>query len=531
MFPIMLGALDLSEVEKAHRRVKSLLADQSQSRKDLQFILDYSLDVILVTDEAGLLQSWSKKATESFGYTHDQVIGKMHIDELFIGFLRHGNTGDTSEFQGTMERLDGSTFLVNVRTRTVKRRRNAVYVMYVLQDLSEQEKKKKKQAELDRQLDRAKKLESLGTLAGGIAHDFNNIMTGIFGNISFAKKALDPDHRAMEFLEKAESSISRATALSGQLLTFSKGGISTTEVINLRNALEESIDFDLSDGTVSYSIEQTEELSPVAGNKNQLQRIFANLITNAIQAMPQGGNLHFTLSNAVIHDDEIPPLAAGKYVKITVRDDGIGIKPKTLEKIFDPYFTTKEVGHGLGLTTVYSIVENHGGHIDVVSAIGKGTTFTIYLPASSSTILPETSHEEKALAREAFYGRTLLMDDEKIICEIASRMLVSLGFEVDTAANGEVAIELYRQSIANRNPYKLVILDLTIPEGIGGKDVAKAILDIDPKAIMIVSSGYADDQVMANYAEYGFRAAMAKPYTTDGLERTLITVFGTEGVE
>ncbi len=531
MFPIMLGALDLSEVENAHQRVRSLLADQSQSRKDLQFILENSLDVILVTDEAGLLQSWSKTAKESFGYTHDQVIGKMHIDELFIGFLPHSNTDEASEFQGTMERLDGSTFLVNVRTRTIKRRRNEVFAIYVLRDLSEQEKIIKKQAELDRQLDRAKKLESLGTLAGGIAHDFNNIMTGIYGNISFAKKALAPDHHVMEFLERAESSISRATALSGQLLTFSKGGIPTTDIVDLGNALEGAIDFDLSEGLVSYDIEKAEDLSPVAGNENQLQRIFSNLITNAIQAMPQGGNLYFSLLNTELSEDEIPPLASGRYVKIIVRDDGVGITPKALDNIFDPYFTTKEIGHGLGLTTVYSIIENHGGHIDVTSAVGKGTTFTIYLPASSPTNLPEVSLEEKTLAREAFYGRALLLDDEKMICEIASQMLTDLGFDVDTATNGESVLELYRLSVANRNPYRLVILDLTIPEDIGGKEVAKAILDIDHKAVLIVSSGYADDQVMSNYAEHGFKAAMTKPYTIDGLERTLTSVFSTEGIE
>lgn len=531
MFPIMLGALDLSEVENAHQRVRSLLADQSQSRKDLQFILDNSLDVILVTDEAGLLQSWSKTAKQSFGYTYDQVIGKMHIDELFIGFLPHSKTNEASEFQGTMERLDGSTFLVNVRTRTIKRRRNEIFAIYVLQDLSEQEKIIKKQAELDRQLDRAKKLESLGTLAGGIAHDFNNIMTGIFGNISFAKKNLDPDHRVMEFLERAQSSISRATALSEQLLTFSKGGIPTTDVVDIRKALEEAIDFDLSEGLVSYNIGQAGDLSPVAGNKNQLQRIFSNLITNAIQAMPQGGNLYFSLSNAEVSESEISPLAPGRYVKIIVKDDGVGIKPKALDNIFDPYFTTKEIGHGLGLTTVYSIVENHNGHIDVTSAVGKGTTFTIYLPASSRASLPEASVKDKTIARESFYGRALLLDDEKMICKIASQMLTDLGFEVDTATNGESALELYGLSIANKNPYKLVILDLTIPEGIGGKEVAKAILDIDHKAVLIVSSGYADDQVMSNYTEHGFRAAMAKPYTIDGLERTLTSVLGTEEVK
>ena len=520
MFPMMLAALNLSEIENANRKVRALLADRVQSEKDLQFILDYSLDVILVANEAGLLLSWSKKGEEKFGYGREQAIGKIHMDDLFLSASPNRIGEELTEFHAEMERIDGSSFPVKVRVQTVMHD-SRVYSIYVLQDLSKQQKMIEKQIELDRGLERAKKLESLGTLAGGIAHDFNNILMGVFGNISIAKEKLGTDHVAREFLDRAETSMTRATHLSGQLLTFAKGGAPITERIQLREVLEECVRFDLSGSNILPVIESSENLWLAEVDKGQVQQIFSNLTINAMQAMPSGGQLYFDIENIELGTVNDFALLAGKYVKVTVRDEGIGIEQKLLDQIFDPYFTTKQAGSGLGLTTTYSIVANHGGHIAVESVAGEGTTFTIYLPASDLAPSLHKGDAEKLQLSVAETVKVLVLDDEEMICDIASQMLGTMGFTVDAVATGEQAVEYYRQSMEKAEPYKLVILDLTIPGGIGGKEVAKQILALDETATVMVSSGYANDPVMANYTDYGLKGVLAKPYTFAELEKEL----------
>jgi signal transduction histidine kinase/CheY-like chemotaxis protein len=380
---------------------------------------------------------------------------------------------------------------------------------------------KRKRAE--EKLRALQKIKSVGTLAGGIAHDFNNILMGLFGNISIAKKELFKDHPAFKFLEKAENSMNRATRLTMQLLTFAKGGNPVKEDVSIGALVEETVRFDLSGSNVMPVFNQADDLWMAEVDKGQTQQVFSNLTINANQAMPDGGHLYITLENADISEDVAPNLKQGKYIKATVRDEGTGIDQKYLDQIFDPYFTTKQTGSGLGLATIYSIINKHGGYIAVDSKPGKGTTFTLYLPASESQQLPETKQPAAKRSTMEQTARILVMDDEKMVRKVVTAMLEKSGYSVETADDGKQAIEMYKQSMdaGQPLPFDVVIMDITIPGGMGGKEAIKKILAIDPKARAIVSSGYADDPVMANYAEYGFKGVVSKPYTISKLQEVL----------
>ncbi len=392
-------------------------------------------------------------------------------------------------------------------------------LMYgTLTDVDERKRREEQQQTLE-------KLNSIGTLAGGIAHDFNNIMAGVYGNISLAKLKLTPDQPGFKFLEAAEKSMGRATLLTNQLLTFAKGGEPVTESLSLGNLVEEVVHFNLSGSNVKPVITQAENLWLVKADLGQIQQVFANLTINAKQAMPDGGHLDITMENADVPQGKVSGLAAGKYIRIRVTDEGTGIDPEYLERIFDPYFTTKQTGSGLGLATTYSIINKHGGHISVESQLGQGTSFALYLPASELKDLPEKEAQIDPSAASQT-AKVLLMDDEEMIRSTVTSMLEELNYKVETASGGQQAIVLYQAALEAGRPFDLVILDLTIPGGMGGKAVAKNILKLDPAARLIVSSGYADDPVMANYPAYGFRGVVAKPYNLNKLSSALTAILG-----
>ena len=390
-----------------------------------------------------------------------------------------------------------------------------------MQDISAQAELRKQRAILDRQLRHADKLESLGVLAGGIAHDLNNILTGLFGNIFLAKEELPVGHSARNLLDSAQSSMTRATHLSGQLLTFARGGAPVREPVRLGPLLEDLVGFDLSGSNVRPVISQEDGLWAAHVDKGQIHQVFSNLTINARQSMPDGGQLRVILENADINDDAVPGLEPGRYVRILVKDEGTGIEEKYLDQIFDPFFSTKQSGRGLGLATTYSIVHKHAGQISVDSRLGEGTTFTLYLPAGDAPSLPATRPVPPHRRPPTHVGRVLVMDDDGMVRKIAMRMLRNVGFSADTVSDGEQAIQRYEEALKSSQPFDVVILDLTVPGGKGDKDAVKDILELDPEATVIVSSGYADDPVLANYAEYGFKGVVAKPYTMRQLEATL----------
>jgi signal transduction histidine kinase/ABC-type amino acid transport substrate-binding protein/CheY-like chemotaxis protein len=375
--------------------------------------------------------------------------------------------------------------------------------------------------QVEQELQKMQRLESIGTLAGGIAHDFNNILMGLFGNIAIAKETLIKDHPGFKPLEEAGKSMNRAIRLTRQLLTFAKGGEPVKENINLGSLIEDVARFDLTGSNVSVIFKKAQNLWIAEGDKGQLQQVFSNLIINANQSMPDGGHLYITLKNMDIPKDAVPNIKQGEYIKSTVQDEGTGINKKHLDRIFDPYFTTKQTGSGLGLATVYSIIKRHGGGISVDSQLGRGTTFTLYFRASKLSTIPEPARQLQEHRHHKQAASILVMDDEEMVREVTTQMLKKMGFTVETASDGKQAIEMYKQAMDAGNAFEALIMDLTIPGGMGGKEAIKHILKIDPEAIAIVSSGYADDPVMANYTQYGFKGIAAKPYTMDHLQEVV----------
>jgi PAS domain S-box-containing protein len=357
------------------------------------------------------------------------------------------------------------------------------------------------------------KLESLGVLAGGIAHDFNNILTGIMGNISFARRFLDSSHRASPVLLEAEKASQRATDLAHQLLTFAKGGEPVKKSAAAEQLVAASASFVLRGSNVHSRITIPDNLYALEVDEGQINQAFNNIIINAAQAMPNGGTINISGENVTLAQDNAVGLSAGNYVNVTFTDTGCGMSEETVKRIFDPYFTTKAGGTGLGLASAYSIITRHGGHIGVSSTPGQGSTFSILLPAGNAVPQQARMDTEAAQANRHEGKAVLVMDDEEMIRDLASEMLQEMGFHVWTCSNGDEAINLYKSAHGSETPFLAVIMDLTIPAGKGGKEAAREILDVDPQARLIVSSGYSNDPVMADHARYGFTSAITKPYT------------------
>jgi signal transduction histidine kinase/ActR/RegA family two-component response regulator len=357
---------------------------------------------------------------------------------------------------------------------------------------------------------RAQKLESLGVFAGGIAHDFNNILTAILGNLSFARMQLSPSHAIFRRLEECEKATVRASEVTRQLLTFAKGGEPAKALIDSASLIREATTFVLRGLKVRSVLDLADGLWCVEADCGQLSQALHNLLINAAQAMCDGGEVKVSGVNETLEAGNQQMLAPGAYVKIIVEDHGCGIPQENFGRIFDPYFTTKSQGSGLGLASVYSIVKRHGGTVAVASSVGVGSSFTIYIPASPDR-LPDAEVTKK-IAGAAAGGRILIMDDEDFIREIATEILRFKGYDVEVCADGKEAVERVQKARENNILLAAIILDLTVPGGMGGKEAASLILEIDPDAVLIVSSGYSNDPVISNYFHYGFSGAIRKPF-------------------
>ncbi len=359
---------------------------------------------------------------------------------------------------------------------------------------------------------KTQKLESLGILAGGIAHDFNNILTAILGNISLARLQLHAPDKVTKRLEEAENAAARAKDLTQQLLTFARGGEPVKKIIEVHGLMRESADFALHGSSVSCEFALADDLWPVEADEGQLSQVIHNLVLNAVQAMPEGGAVTISAEN-------VNSLLKGKhFVKISVADTGAGISESHLQRIFDPYFTTKQQGSGLGLATCYSIIKRHGGKIRATSVLGKGSTFHISLPAAELGNVPAPP---SPTAVSPGSGRVLVMDDEEPVRMVARAMLEELGYMVECAENGSDAGELSRKRKEEGAPFAVVIMDLTIPGGVGGREAITMLLKIDPDVKAVVSSGYSTDPVMANYGDFGFCAVLSKPYRPNEMSKVL----------
>jgi PAS domain S-box-containing protein len=448
------------------------------------------------------------------GYSRDELLGQStrmlyptQEDFDYVGWERHRQAA--AQGVGTLEtrwqRKNGVVIDVLVSLAPIAGADSSETVLFTVVDITVRKKIEMEQSKID-------KLESLGIMAGGIAHDFNNVLMTILGSISLAsldnQDGLSPE--AINGLKNAEQGCQQAMGLARQLLTFAKGGAPIKQVQSLPGLLQEAARLALSGSKSRYELSCPEGLRNVNVDRGQIHQVFSNLLINADQAMPAGGLVRIQAQNVQIDQTSPAPLPAGDYALITIADQGEGIPAEQLGKIFDPYFTTKQRGNGLGLATVFSIVKQHGGLISVDSVLGEGTTFQLYLPAVEGPAALKDAVEAKPVVGK---GRILVMDDEATVREVVGRMLAKLGYDPVLARDGAETLELYAQARDSQQPFAAVILDLTIPGGMGGKEVLHQLMAQTPQVKALVSSGYADDAIMANSQTIGFRGVITKPYT------------------
>lgn len=373
---------------------------------------------------------------------------------------------------------------------------------------------------LSRECRTSDRLRSLGDLAGGIAHNFNNILMGIYGNITLAKLEMSQASDALAHLEKAEDSMEGAVKLTRQLLTFARGGEPVKERFPPGPFVEETARFNLSGSSVRLEMKPADALWPINADKEQIGQVVGNIVINARQAMTRGGTLTIRLENTTLLKDNLLTIARGSYLKLTFKDRGPGVSESDLNRIFDPYFSTKPDGNGMGLSICHSIVTKHNGDISVASQLGSGTIVTVYLPAEPPEASKEGNMTTQGLNTKA-RARILVMDDEEHIRSITRKMLEKFGHAVALTKDGEEAVTEYKNAMSQEDAYDLVIMDLTVPGGKGGKEASTEILEFDPNARILVSSGYSNDPVMADYKTHGLKGIIAKPYRLTELKETV----------
>ncbi len=494
------------------------LLRESEEKYRRQF--DEALDAIFIADATtGILIDCNRAASELVGREKSELIGK-HQQIFHPPEEREEKFSRT--FRQHLEEKEGRSLDAKVITKGGKIRDVSIkanlfeingrkILQGIFRDITERKR-------MEEELLKARKLESVGILAGGIAHDFNNLLQGILGNVSFAKRLSNPENKIYKILDKAESSYMRAISLTNQLITFSKGGEPVKKTVFIRNLIKDTTNFTLSGSSIRSKFNIPDNLWPVDVDEGQITRVIQNIVLNARDAIPEAGTINVTAENTTVREKENIALNNGKYIKITIEDDGIGMPQKNLTKIFDPYFTTKdkvsEKGMGLGLAICYSIIKNHEGLITVESKPKVGTTFHIYLPASEKEI--EKKKEAKVLSLTE-KGRLLIMDDEEVVADITKEFLKHIGYEVEVARDGEEAIELYKKAMESEKPFDVAILDLTIPGGMGGKETIGKLLEIDTDVKAIATSGYSNNPVMTEFAQYGFKGSLIKPYKIEKL--------------
>ncbi len=417
------------------------------------------------------------------------------------------------EDQYSLQAKDGSRLSVSFSGAPIRdRAAKVIGAVLVFRDARERRR-------LAESLQREQRLESLGILAGGIAHDFNNLLAGLFGFIDMAADAASRGKYAevSDYLTRAMGAFNRARALTHQLLTFSKGGQPIRSLKTLGPLLSNSAQFALAGSSCNHVLSIAEGLWSCECDENQIGQVVDNIIINAKQAMPLGGTIQIDAENIRLSKPGALRGTQAPYVRMRIRDQGIGIPKEIIDHIYDPFFSTKESGHGLGLATAFSIVQRHGGWIDVESEPGKGSCFSVYLPAYVAAGVSEFASLE-VKPRHQGQGRVLVMDDEDFIRDLLRAYLQEMGYEVLLAKDGDSALAGYRATLAESRPFNFAILDLTIPGGMGGVEAAKSILALDPAARLVAASGYSQDPVMADPSAFGFRAKLEKPFRSDELE-------------
>ncbi len=506
--------------EQLEERVRERTEELQASEESFRALAENANDgIIIARGKDGDIVYVNKRISEITGYSAAELL-KLTIKDLvlseefptLIERFRNRVAGNPEPVQYETTILGKGQRSVPVEVTSSKTNwHGEPAVIAILRDVTD---RRKREAEFIR----TSKLESVSILAGGIAHDFNNLLTGIVGNASLAKILCKPEDKTYKILNDLEKASLRATDLTQQLLTFAKGGAPVKITASIAGLLKDSADFAIRGSKIKCDLSIPDDLWPVEVDEGQLSQVIHNLVINAEQAMPEGGVIRVAAENIAVTSKDNLQLKDGNYLRITVKDSGTGIPQELVNKVFDPYFTTKKGGSGLGLATVYSIIRNHDGYITVESEAGSGTCFYIYLPKSEKGTAPKKDAEERPIHGK---GKILVMDDEEIVRTVAGAILTELGYDVEFSTNGTEAIDMYVKSKETEHPFDAVIMDLTISGGMGGGIAIKKLREIDPEVKAIVSSGYSDDPIMADYKKYGFSAVIAKPYKVAALSRTL----------
>jgi len=500
-----------------------------ESQERYQGIYNATSDTIFIHDAAtGAIIDVNQAMLDMYGYTKEEAL-KLTVDNFSAGEPPYTqNEADEKinaallfglqTFEWKAKRKNGELFWVEVALKFTEFHGKR-FIIAAVRDISDRK-------QVEEELIKIKKLESIGVLAGGIAHDFNNILAAILGNISLANLLLKPDEvKVHSLLQEAEKASLRAKGLTQQLLTFSKGGEPVKSLASISDVIMDSTEFILRGSDVKCEYSFPDDLWHAEIDRGQISQVIQNIILNSTQAMPEGGIITIHCENYVYNGTLTLPIAAGDYIKVSLVDRGVGIPRDLLDKIYDPYFTTKHEGNGLGLAVTHSIIIQHKGHIAADSKQGQGTTVTIYLPAFKQKKLKEQKEEPLPVGGKA---KILFMDDDKMVRTMANEMLSHYGYEVFLAQDGQEAITLYRESLKDDAHIDLVIMDLTVPGGMGGKETIKEIIAANPQVKAIVSSGYSNNPIMANYGEYGFSAAVSKPYRQEELIKVINRIIGND---
>ncbi len=529
-----------------YRRLKSenskLNGELSLTKERYRYLVQNSPDIIYTLDDKGNFTFISNAIKKSLNFETDQLIGKHYSEiiheenlEKAKWLFNERRTGKRAAFgielqlkicanrdgfaRGKVRYLSMELKATGMYGRAASAAGRKFFGTHgVLRDISERKY-------IDAQLQQTQKMESIGTLAGGLAHDFNNLLATIIGNVSLAKNQVKPEDYIFDLLNEATIASTKAQMLTQQLLTFAKGGTPVKKVTSIKDVLKKTCSFVLMGTNSSFEFSPGEDLWPAEIDAGQMRQVIKNIVINAKQSMPDGGTIQVAAENVIIEDRHALPVNPGRYIRISIKDHGAGIAEKLLSRIFDPYFTTKQEGNSLGLAATYSIIKKHEGHITVESQLGVGTTFHIYIPASDKA-LPEKEEARQIKGQ----GRILVMDDEASLRKMVERMLKSLGYESELAEDGAEMIQMFKEAREAGNPYDAVIMDLTIPGGMGGKETINKLLEIDPEVKAIVSSGYSDDPVLANFQEYGFKGMLPKPFESLSLGKVLHEVIKGESV-
>lgn len=500
---------DQKRIEQALAAEKERLAVTLRSIGDGVITADVDGRVVLLNGAAERLTGWIQ--ARAAGQPLAQV---FNVQGAAMDEWRATDDGrDVESGAGAiLASRDGSTRMIAYTSAPIRCADGVgLGVVLVFRDVTDAHR-------LEEERQKASKLESIGMLAGAIAHDFNNMLTAIMGNISLARLYAEESKDVRNRLGDAENAIMWAKDLTQQLLTFAKGGTPVRKRCStLGRLVQESAEFAARGSHLRCEVELEEQLWLVDIDEGQMRQVVHNLVINAQQAMPVEGEIYIKVGNALLGDARLT-LPPGRYVKISCEDRGVGIAPEHLPKIFDPYFTTKQKGSGLGLATAYSIVKRHDGLILVESEVARGTVFHIYLPAADGTAQAEVAMPTPPMSGQ---GRILIMDDEPRIRDMLGRMLSHFGYELEFASDGAEAIQSYAEAKRRGVPFDVVIMDLMVPGGMGGKEAIKKLLDIDPLARAIVSSGYSNDPIVAEFQSFGFCEAVAKPYRHEELREVL----------